>query len=94
MGIGTYYANDPELYARLCRVSVFLDNAIEEDWAQLTDQEENNEYLQRLASYDITESDVAYLQGGAWEILEGDHPDRNGFISLYRCSNEWVEWRW
>lgn len=85
---------DPELYRRLCQASYFLSIVLNENWGELTEEEENRVYAQRLAGLQITDADIVRFQG-TWEIRESDHPDRQGMIWLQSCDPDfWVSWRW
>lgn len=85
---------DPEAYDRLCRASHFLSIVLNENWGDLTEEEENQVYAQRLADLQLTDTDLTRFQG-KWEIRESDHRDRQGEISLNTCDpDRWVTWRW
>ena len=86
---------DPAAFDTLCRAYYFLDVVIEEDWGNLTDQEEDQVYARRLADLKLTEADLNQLRHGDWEIRETERPDRQGKIALTECHTDgWIRWRW
>jgi hypothetical protein len=86
---------DAAAYRTLCQASYFLNEVIEEDWGDLTSEEEERVYNRRLADLSLTEADLSRFQECRWEILEADCEDRQGIISLAECTQDgWVRWRW
>lgn len=86
---------DVAIYGRLCAASRFLNIDIEEDWGGLSREEEDHEYVRRLQHYGISETDIAALQSGQWEIVNPQSPHLQGPIVVGECDERgWITWRW
>ena len=82
-------------YTKLAQVSHFLNVVIEEDWGDLTPEEEDQVYQERLVALGLTEADIEQFQASRWEVREAESPNRQGIISLYECGPDgWLRWRW
>lgn len=86
---------DAAAYAALCQAGYFLNVVLEEEWGDLSAEEERQEYDRRLAQLGLTEKVIDRFRTSRWEVREADHPDRQGLITLYDCEPDgWLRWRW
>ena len=86
---------DEAEYQRLCQASYVINVVIEEDWGDLTADEETAVYNQRLAQLGITDADIDQFQRSEWEIRNADNHDRNGHITLAECTFDGlIRWRY
>ena len=86
---------DAAAYKRLCAAGRFLAVDVEEDWGDLTREEEDREYARRLVKYGIVEADVDAFQSGRWEIINSDSTHLQGPVWVNECDERgWVTWRW
>ncbi len=86
---------DAAAYGVLCQASHFLNEVLDEDWGDLSPEEEAEIFRERLTKLGLTGAAVKRFQASRWEIREASHPDRQGPISLYACEPEgWLRWQW